>query len=144
MKVLLNDNVNKELIEYLLIQEGILEVNLNEVDMFIEVEIKHNENTTPNIIMKYIELYLNNNFSNLIAFNKNKKIKTKKLKYTVEDICCEYCYMGFVREAFEKKEIISLKSDFDLYETNMEVKLEIEYDEKYSEEELIKFIKENA
>ena len=52
--------------------------------------------------------------------------------------------MGFVREAFEKKEIISLKSDFDLYETNMEVKLEIEYDEKYSEEELIKFIKENA
>ena len=80
MKVLLNDYVNKELIEYLLTQEGILEVKINEVDMFIEVDINHNENTTPNIIMKYIELYLNNNFSNLIAFNKKTNIKSKKIK----------------------------------------------------------------
>lgn len=144
MKVLLNDNVNKELIEFLLTQEGILEVNINEVDMFIEVDINHNQNTTPNIIMKYIELYLNNKFSNLIAFNKNTKIKTKKLNYLVEDFCCEYCYMGFVREAFDKKEIFSLKSNFDLYETSMDVLLEIEYDEKYNEEEIINFIKENA
>ena len=52
--------------------------------------------------------------------------------------------MGFVREAFDKKEIISLNSNFDLYGTNMDVELEIEYDETYNEEELIKFIKENA
>ena len=51
MKVILDDFVNKELIEYLETQEGILEVKLNEIDTYIEVDVKHNEKTTPSIIM---------------------------------------------------------------------------------------------
>lgn len=142
MKVILDDIVNKELIEFLLSQEGILEVKLNEVDLYIEVDVKHNEKITPSVIIKYIELFQNNKFSSMVAFDKEIKINLKKIKYTLKDVCCEYCYKGFVREMFDKKEIISLKSDFDIYSSKLNVDLEIEYDENYKESDLIKYIED--
>lgn len=143
MKVLLDDYINKELIEYLLTQEGILEVKLNEIDMFMEVAVKHNEKITASVIMKYIELFQDNKFSTMIAFNKENNTNLRKLKYNAGDICCEYCYMGFVKEMFNKKEIVSLKSNYNLYDALYNIEFEIEYDENYNEEELLKYIKEN-
>lgn len=142
MKIILDDNVNNEIQEYLLTQEGILEVKIKEIDLFYEIEIKHNEKTTPLIIMKYIDLFQNNNQFTIMSFNK-KMTNTKKLKYLVEDICCEYCYKGLVRDLFYRKEINSVKSNFDLKEPAYNVELEIEYDKNYKEEDIIKFIKDN-
>ena len=70
MKVLLDTNIKKEIIEYLLTQEGIEEVKINEIDLFEELEIKYNDKTTPIIIMKYIDLFQNNKFSTMISFDK--------------------------------------------------------------------------
>ena len=143
MKVLLDDFINKELIEYLKTQEGILDVNLNEIDKYIEVEVKHNEKITSNIIMKHIDLFQDNKFSSMLAFDKGLNIKTKKLKYEAGDLCCEYCYKGFVKEVFEDNKIVSFKSNYDIFAPATDIEFEIEYDEKYNEEEIINFIKEN-
>lgn len=143
MKVILDDFVNKELIEYLETQEGILEVKLNEIDTYIEVDVKHNEKTTPSIIMKHIDLFLESTFPSILEFDKGLNIKTKHLHYDAGDMCCEYCYKSFVKEIFEDNKIISFKSNYDIFKPAIDIKFEIEYDEKYSEEEVINFIKEN-
>lgn len=142
MKVILDDFVNKELIDYLKTQEGILEVKLSEVDNYIEVDVKHNEKITPSIIMKYIDLFLESTYPSIIEFDKKLPVKTKHLHYEAGDMCCEYCYKGFVKEIFEDNKIVSFKSTYDICNPAIDIKFEIEYDEKYSEEEVINFIKE--
>ena len=87
MKVILDDFVNKELIEYLETQEGILEVKLNEIDTYIEVDVKHNEKTTPSIIMKHIDLFLESTFPSILEFDKGLNIKTKHLHYGLLAFC---------------------------------------------------------
>ena len=80
--------------------------------------------------------------SNLVKFNKDYKGKTKTLKYIVDDMCCQYCYMGLVRDLFENDKIKSVKSNFDFNKSAFNVEFIIEYDEKYKEEDLVKYIKE--
>lgn len=143
MKVILDDFVNKELIKYLKTQEGILDVKLNEIDTYIEVNVNHNEKITPYIIMKHIDLFLESTYPSIIQFNKELNVKTKHMHYEAGDMCCEYCYKGFIKEMFDNNKIISIKSNYDIYNPAIDIKFEIEYDEKYSEEEVINFIKEN-
>lgn len=143
MKVILDDNISNELKEFLLTQEGILEVKINEKELNMEVEVIHNEKTTPIIIMKYIELFQNNNFSSMMAFDKEIKNNKKELKYIVEDICCEYCYMGLIKEMFNNNKIYSVKTNFDVYNPAINIEFNIEYSDKLSKEEVIKFIEEN-
>lgn len=143
MKVLLDTNIKKEIIEYLLTQEGIEEVKINEIDLFEELEIKYNDKITPIIIMKYIDLFQNNKFSTMISFDKEIEKEHKTLKYVVDDMCCEYCYMGLVRELFDNKNVYAIKSNFDMKYPLYNVEFEIKYDINYLEEDLIKFIEEN-
>ena len=142
MTIKLDGIVHLELKDYLLSQEGITDVEIDYNSNYVKLNIKLNEKTSPNIVMKYIELFEEYKYSNLMEFNKDYNEKTKILKYTVDDMCCEYCYKGLVMDLFENNKIISVKSNFDLSEPAFNIEFIIEYDEKYEEEEIVKYIKE--
>lgn len=131
-----------ELKEFLLMQEGITSVKVDENDSFITLNITHDKKTTPELIIRYVEMTQKFNYSMLFEFDKETKGKFKTLKYIIDDVCCEYCYRDFVMDLFENKKIKSVKSDFDYYKTVFNIEFIIEYDESYSEKELIEFIKE--
>ena len=92
--------------------------------------------------MKHIELFQECNYSLLSEFDKGTIGNFKILKYTIDDMCCHYCYRNLVMDLFENKKIKSVKSNFDYNKSPFNIKFIIEYDEKYSEKELIEYIKE--
>ncbi len=142
MEIKINNTVQPELKEFLLTQEGITDVDINYDNEFVELNIMFNEETNPIIIMKYIELFEEYKHSSLIEFNKGYDGKLKTLKYNIDNMCCEYCYMGLVRDLFENEKIKSVKSNFDVDIAAPEVELLIEYSDDYDEQELIEYIKE--
>ena len=85
MEIKLDGIVNPELREFLLSQEGITDVEIDYDNYFIKLNIKLNEKTTPNIVMKYIELFEKSKYSNLVEFNKDFNNKSKTLKYVIDD-----------------------------------------------------------
>ena len=142
MEIKLDGIVNPELREFLLSQEGITDVEIDYDNYFIKLNIKLNEKTTPNIVMKYIELFEKSKYSNLVEFNKNFNNKSKTLKYVIDDMCCEFCYKDLVMELFKNDKIKSVKSNYDFNKSAYNIEFIIEYDEDYNETELIKYIKE--
>ncbi len=142
MKLVSDDFINKEIKEYLLTQEGIIDVELNENHNLTTLDIKYNENITPNIILKYIELFQNRQYSILFEFDKNTKGNFNILEYVIDDMCCDYCYRRLVTDLFENEHIKSVKSNFNYQMPAFNIKFIIEYDNDYTEEELIKYIKE--
>lgn len=142
MEIKLDGTVNPELKDFLLTQNGITDVDINYDDYFIKLNISFNEKTNPIIVMKYIELFEKYKYSNLVEFDKKYDGKIKILKYIVNDMCCEYCYMGLVMDLFENDKIKSVKSNFDFNKPAFNIEFIIEYDEKYTEEELIEYIKD--
>ena len=142
MKLVSDDFINKEIKEYLLTQEGIIDVELNENHNLTTLDIKYNENITPNIILKYIELFQNRQYSILFEFDKNTKGNFNILEYIIDDMCCDYCYRRLVTDLFENEHIKSVKSNFNYQMPAFNIKFIIEYDNDYTEEELIKYIKE--
>jgi hypothetical protein len=144
MKLILDDLVNEELKEYLLMQDGIVGVEINNEDFLTILNIEYNKKTTPEIIMKYIELFQKNKFSILFEFDKGTIGDFRLLKYTIDDMCCEYCYKGLVMDLFENKKIKSVKSNFDFNKPAFDIEFIIEYDKEYREEELIKYLKDKS
>jgi len=142
MKLLLDDILDDEIKEYLLSQTGINSVKLEKKDFKTEISIECDSNISCLIIIKYINLFQQNKYPTILEFNKGLKYKTKKLKYIVKDMCCEYCYKSLVMKLFEKEFINSVKSNFDFYKPAFNVELEIEYI-NYTEDELIQIIKVN-
>lgn len=142
MEIKIDGTVNHELKDFLLRQEGIVDADIDYEDYFIKLNIKMNEKTNPNIVMKYIDLFEKYKYSNLLEFNKEYRGKVKILKYIVEDVCCEYCYMGLVMDLFENDNIKSVKSNFNFNKPAFNIEFIIEYNENYSEQELMKYIKE--
>ena len=142
MNLILDDIVNEELKEYLLMQDGIDGVEIDNENILTTLNIEYNKRTTPEIIMKYIELFQNNKYSILFEFDKGTIGDFKVLKYTIDDMCCEYCYKGLVMDLFENDRIKSVKSSFDFKMPAFNIEFIIEYDEKYEEVDLIKYIKE--
>jgi len=76
-------------------------------------------------------------------FDKEEKNESKVLKYTIDDMCCEYCYKGLVMDLFENEKIKSVKSNFDFNKPAFNIDFIIEYDKNYNEKDVIKYIKEN-
>ena len=145
MRIVFDDFIHDtvdELKEYLLLQLGITDVKYNIDNSFIVFDIKHNEKTTPEIVMAYADLFLDNRYSLLVEFDKETKGEFKTMKYVVDDMCCDYCFRNFIMNLFENKNIKSVKSNFDYRIEAYNVEFIIEYDETYSEEELIEYIKE--
>ena len=142
MKLILDDMISEEVREYLLTQEGITDVKIDEKEFFVILNIKYNEKTTPEIIMKYIELFQICDYSLLFEFDKETEGNYKIYKYVVDDMCCEYCYRNLVMNLFENKKIKSVKSNFEYNKPAFNIEFTIECDETYSENELIEYIKE--
>ena len=142
MKLILDDLINKELKEYLLEQDGINDVIVNNKEFLATLNIDYDKRITPEIIMKHIELFQKNKYSILFEFDKGTIGDFRILKYTIDDICCEYCYKGLIKDLFENERIKSVKSNFDYNKPNFDIEFIIEYDENYKEEDLIKYIKE--
>ena len=142
MKLVLDDYISEELREYLKMQEGINDVIFNKKGNLTILDIKHNNKITPNIIMKHIEVFQKNKFSILFEFDKGTKGNFKILKYTIDDMCCDYCYRGLIMDLFENENIKSVKSNFDFNMPAYNIQFIIQYDEKYTEDELIKYINE--
>jgi len=142
MKLILDDLINKELKEYLLEQDGINNVIVSNKEFLTTLNIDYDKRITPEIIMKHIELFQKNKYSILFEFDKGTIGDFRILKYTIDDICCEYCYKGLIKDLFENEKIKSVKSNFDYNKSNFDIDFIIEYDENYKEEDLIKYIKE--
>lgn len=142
MKLILDDIVNEELKKYLLMQDGIDNVVFDNENLLAKLNIEYNKKTTPEIIMKYIELFQNNKYSILFEFDKGTIGDFRLLKYTIDDMCCEYCYKGLIMDLFENEKIKSVKSNFNFNKPAFDIEFLIEYSEDYSEQELIQYIKE--
>lgn len=145
MKLVLENFFNidpVELKDNLLTQDGIIDVQIDKSKPSIVLNIDYNEKTTPLSIMNYIESLHDNNYSALFAFDKGTVGKFKTKKYIVDDMCCEYCYRNLVMDLFENKKIKSVKSNFNYNVPAFNIEFIIEYDEEYSEEELLNYIKE--
>ena len=138
MKILLYDILDSEIKDFLLTQEGIEDVMLSFKDSTTEINIKYNDETNPIIIMKYIELFQKYKYSFLLEFNKGYEGEFKVLKYNIDDICCEYCYMSFVMDLFENEFIKSVKSNFDFNKHPINVEFLIEYSNNYNINEIKK------
>ena len=66
MKIVLDVFKDLELKEFLLTQDGIKSVDINNKDFVIELVIDYDENITPFIIYKFIKLFNNSDVSCLI------------------------------------------------------------------------------
>lgn len=139
MKIILDNISSNELKRYLLTQDGINNVEISDN----EIDITFDERTVPETIIRYINLFENNKWSELIGFDKTTPKSFKTLKYVIADMCCEYCYKHLVQELFMNENIKSVKSNFKFSKPAFNIEFIIEYNENYSEIDLIKYIKEN-
>ena len=141
MRLVFNDIFTSELKEYLLSQDGINKVSISVKDYISEINIDFDKKLTPKIIVKYIELFQEQTYPAILEFDKGGNIETNVLKYTVDDMCCEYCYEGFVYDLFDNVFVKSLKSNFRPDRSAVNIELVIEYDKNYREEDLLSILK---
>ena len=139
-KIFLDNIFDSEIKEYLLSQNGIENVKIINKEFISEIDITNNKELTPIMILKYIELYQNEQIPMMIGFNKSVNFTIKEMKYIVDDICCEYCYKGLVTELFKNEKIKSVASNFDYHKPAFNIEFLIEYNENYDEQYLIKYI----
>ena len=141
MYLVLDDIVSDELGDYLLSQEGIKKVEISKEKIGNKIYVEYDTSISPIIIMNYIALFEEYECSELLEFDKGLQCKIKKIKYTIESICCEYCYKSFVMELFKNKYIHAFKSNFD-FDRFTSIIIEVEYT-NYSEDEIVEIIKKN-
>ena len=115
MKFVLDDLISKKLKDYLLLQDGINNIEISNNNFLTILNIEHNEKITPEIVLKLIELVQENKYPILYEFDKGTKGNFKTLKYTIDDMCCEYCYRGLIMDLFENEKVKSIKSNFNYY-----------------------------
>ena len=141
MKIVLDDIFVDELKDYLIDQPGINDVEVITKNLISEINV--NSKIDPLVVLQYIEVFQNNNNSTMLSFDKGNIFESNQLKYLVDDMCCEYCYKSLIKELFKNEYIKSVESNFDFYKPAFNIELLIEYDKKYSREELINYILEN-
>lgn len=104
---------NPELKEYLMSLNGILDVKIKN-DKQLDIYLKYDRNLiTPKIIKMEILLFLDIiNIPSILSFDKHPKFKTNHDTIIRDDLCCEYCFKGFVDDLFEIDGIEKVESDF--------------------------------
>ncbi len=142
MKLILDDVMEEEIIDFLMDLDGVIEVKKDSLDYITTLDIKHNNNISPKTILKSIYVFQQTKYPSILGFDKGSEFKSSSLKYTVDDMCCDYCYKGLVQDLFDNDYIKSVKSDFTFGCSMYKVKFDIEYDTSISEETIIKYIKE--
>lgn len=100
--------------EYLSKQEGIISLRIENIKdkkrFYIEYDSKL---TNSQIIYKYITIFNKNKELFLEGFDKGIITGVSTCNYVVEDMCCEYCYRGFVGDLFKNDNINSVFSEFE-------------------------------
>lgn len=144
MELIIDEIVKPEIKDFLLTQVGITNVDINYDEYYVKINISFNDQTNPNIIMKYIELFEDYKYSNLVEFNKKIIGSYKNYKYTIKNICCEHCYMNLIHDLFENEKINSVKSNYKSCNIHEDIELLIEYNDNYQEESLREFLNQNS
>jgi len=110
---------NKELQEYLMSLEGILDVNIKN-EKLLEIYIKYDQNLiNPKIIKLEIKTFLNTlKIPSIITFDKHSTSKILEYKINRDKICCEYCLKGVVEDLLEIEGIEKVGSNFDINNIN--------------------------
>ena len=113
LTIIIDNWSNKELKEYLMSLNGILDVIIKNEEQ-LEIHIKYNSNLiTPKIIRLEILLFLDIlKIPSILAFDKHSPIKISEYKIIRNDICCEYCFKGAIDDLFEIDGIEKVESNF--------------------------------
>ncbi len=138
LQIIYNKYLQREIIEFLLSQEGINDVKITKENYMDCITISGT--LMPSIVAKFIDLFEENKYSTMFAFNKEKNINTKKITYHVDDMCCEYCHMGFIRKLFDNDNIVSVESNFSLDKPAFDIEYVICYDDTVGEKEIFDYI----
>lgn len=138
MKIIYNDCLKKELRDFLLSQEGINDVKITEENKMDCINISGE--LASSIVVKLIDLFQENKYSTMFAFDKGKNKNAKKLIYNAKDICCEYCHMHFIRELFDNDNIISVESNFSFDKPAFNIEYIIYYSDTTKEKEVFDYI----
>ena len=83
MKLILDDVLDSELKDYLLSQDGIIDVQITNKDDIGEINITFDNRITPLLIMKYIELFQNNDCNTIMSFDKGTVCELKQMNYLI-------------------------------------------------------------
>ena len=127
--------IDKELKEYLISLEGVLESEFN--SSLNEIYVKYDASLINLEILKFeILAFLSLlKIPSIIGFN-NKVINHSII---IKDLCCEYCLMIMIEELLSIKGIESALTNFD-YHNKKDVIITIQYDNKLINEKEIKKI----
>lgn len=119
LTIVIDDWNNKELKEYLMSLEGILDVNIKD-EKLLEIYIKYDQNLiNPQIIKLEIKTFLNTlKIPSIIAFDKHSTSKTLEYKINRDKICCEYCLKSVVEDLLVIEGIEKVESNFDINNIN--------------------------
>lgn len=134
--------LHKELNEYLSSLKGVSKVivDIEEGEVYIEYE---SSIISLKILIKEIEMFLNEKLFPVIAFDKHSTENIVKKTIAIKDLCCEYCLKDLLEELMYVNGISSLYTDFD-YNNKSDVNLFISYNgEELKLEEIENLIKEN-
>ena len=137
LTIVIDDWENKELKEYLMSLNGVLDVKIDDNDK-LEIYIKYDSSLiTEKVLKMEINLFLDlKDFPAIISFNKHPKNKLEDYTIIREDFCCEYCYKIAIEELFDAKGVEIVESNFyEKYwlnkdEEQNEVYIKISYDPK--------------
>ena len=117
-----NNCCNKELKDYLLSLNGILEVSFNDIENTIY--IKYNNEISLKVLFLEIKLFMNNvNIPDLIFFDKyNNDIEIYNI--VIKKLCCEYCLMNNIEELLLIDGINKVSTNFDKSKKNIRISIE--------------------
>ncbi len=113
LTIVIDDWGHKELKEYLMTLNGILDVIIKNEEQ-LEIYIKYDfDLITPKIIKIEILLFLDIlKAPSILSFDKHPKIKTSNYSIIRNDICCEYCFKGAIDDLFGIEGIEKVDSNF--------------------------------
>lgn len=125
------DNVwlDKELKEYLLSQNGIHNVEIDDKSETINIRYNPKLINIKIIILEILAFMNMLKTPSIILFNKHSKKTLLKTTIIIKDLCCEYCLKGMIEELLFINGIEKVDTNFD-YTNKKDVALNIEYDKE--------------
>lgn len=128
--------------DYIGTLKGVKEVKMDKENN--EIYVKYDSSIISILVLQNeILLFLNSlRIPAIVGFNKYSKNITKKRYFSIKDICCEYCLMGFIQDLLLIDGIELADINFEDYLfADRDIPLYIEYDESIiSYEEIEKYI----
>lgn len=135
------DNVwlDKELKEYLLSQNGIHNVEIDDKSETINIRYNPKLINIKIIILEILAFMNMLKTPSIILFNKHSNNTLIKTNIIIKDLCCEYCLKGMIEELFLINGIEKVNTNFD-YINKKDVLINIEYDNELITKEDIEML----